>query len=69
MNKFINLKQSNMSVRGYAFKFTKLPNYIPFMVSDLRARITKFVVSVLDLVSKKCKMVMLIKKRWISRGL
>lgn len=35
MDEFINLKQGGMSLREYAFKFTKFSKYSPTLVSDL----------------------------------
>ena len=43
MLEFINLKQGNMSMKEYSLKFTQLANYAPPMVTDSRARMSKFV--------------------------
>lgn len=55
-------------MKEYALKFIKLSKYTPFMVSDPRAGISKFVIGVTNLMSLECKTVMmLIKKIDISR--
>lgn len=56
-----------MSVREFALTFTKLSKYAPFMVADPRARMSKFISDVSDLVPKECKMAMLVKEMDISR--
>lgn len=48
-------------------QITKLSQYAPFMVSNPRAIMSKFVLGVLDLVSKECKTTMLIKEMGILR--
>lgn len=56
-----------MSVRKYSLKFTKLSKYVLFMVADLRARKSKFISRVSELVSKECKTSMLMKEMDIFR--
>lgn len=56
----INLKQCNVSVREYFLKFIKLSKYTPFMIANPRARMSKFIFRVLELV---CKTIMLVR-RW-----
>lgn len=51
----------------YAPKFTMLSKYTPFMVANPRARMSKFISKVLDLVSKECKTAMLVKEMDISQ--
>lgn len=40
---FMNLRQGNMSVKEYSFKFTQLSKYAPTSVANSRARMNKFV--------------------------
>lgn len=54
VQKFINLKQGNISVREYSIKFTRPSIYNPFMVADPRSRMSKFISNVSNLVSKEC---------------
>lgn len=63
----INLRQRGMSMRENALKFTKLFKYASFMVADHRAWMSKFISRVSDLVSKECKMAMMIKEMDISK--
>lgn len=63
---FVNLKQGTMSMREYAFKFSKLSKCAPFMVVDPRARISKFTFGASELVSRECKMAVLVKDIDIS---
>lgn len=67
IQEFINLKQESMSIREYVFKFTKLSQYAPFIIFYPRARMSKFVSSVLDIVSKEYNIAMLIKEMDILR--
>lgn len=55
IQEFINLHQGSISVREYAFRFTKLFRYVPFMVVDLTTRMSKFISGISSLVSKKSK--------------
>lgn len=50
-------------MREYALKLTKLSKYAPFIVSDPRARMSKFISGVSGFVSKEYKMAMLVRKR------
>lgn len=54
-------------MREYSLNFTKLSMYAPFIVSDPRGRMSKFISSVSNVVSKEFKMVMIIKEIDISR--
>ncbi|WMV14300.1 hypothetical protein MTR67_007685 [Solanum verrucosum] len=64
---FINLSQGNMSVREYALKLTQLSKYAPSIVADHRAKISKYVLSVFDMVVKECCTAMLVHDMDISR--
>lgn len=48
---FMNLRQGSMSVREYSLKFTQLSNYA-LVVAEPRARISRFIYGVSDLVKK-----------------
>lgn len=56
-----------MSVREYALKFIKLSKYALFMIADLRARMSKFIFSISEVMSKEYKISMLVKEMDISR--
>ncbi|WMV24398.1 hypothetical protein MTR67_017783 [Solanum verrucosum] len=59
---FINLHQGNMSVNDYALKFTQLYRYAHTMVADSRARMSKFVSGVSEMVVKEYHTSMVIKE-------
>ncbi|WMV54294.1 hypothetical protein MTR67_047679 [Solanum verrucosum] len=63
---FINLRQGNMSVKEYVLKFTQLDKYAPTLVAGSRARMSKLVLGVLDLVVQECRTTMLINEMDIS---
>lgn len=42
VQEFIKLKQGNMTAKEYSLKFTQLSKYVPSIVSDSRACISKF---------------------------
>ena len=44
----INLRQGGMSVLDYSLKFTKLSKYTPFLVSNPRDEMSRFVTGVSD---------------------
>ena len=50
MQEFINLRQGDKSVKEYSLKFTQLPKHSPTMVADSRAKMSKFVIAISDLV-------------------
>ncbi|WMV46269.1 hypothetical protein MTR67_039654 [Solanum verrucosum] len=50
---FINLCQGSMSVKEYALKVTQLSRYAPTMIVDPRARMSKFVPGVSEMVVKE----------------
>jgi len=64
---FINLRQGNMSVKDNALKFTQLSKYAPSSVADSRARMSKFVSTVSEMVVMECRTTMLINKMVSSR--
>ena len=45
---FIKIHQGSMSVLEYSLKFTQLPKYAPYLVSDPRDELNHFVTGVLD---------------------
>lgn len=53
-------------MREYDLKLTKLSKDAPFMVVDLRACMSQFIYGISDLVSKKCKIAILVKEMDIS---
>lgn len=67
VQEFIILMQGTISLREYGLKLTKLSKYALFMVANLRAHMSTFILSVFELVSKDCKMAMLVKQVDISR--
>ncbi|XP_055814547.1 uncharacterized protein LOC129884242 [Solanum dulcamara] len=62
VQEFINLRKGTMSVREYTLRFTKFLKYAPFIVADHRARMSKFILGVSDLVLKECRTTILIKE-------
>lgn len=65
--KFINLKNDNMSMKEYLLKFTQLSRYALEMVIRLRARMRKFFSSVSKLVAKKYRTTMIIGEINLSK--
>ncbi|XP_069154399.1 uncharacterized protein [Solanum lycopersicum] len=63
---FINLRQG-MSVLEFSLKFTKLSMYAPYLVSDPRDEISRFVMGVLDDLQEECHSFMLNNNMNISR--
>ncbi|WMV24318.1 hypothetical protein MTR67_017703 [Solanum verrucosum] len=63
----INLRKGNMSVREYALRFTQLSKYGPSIGADRRAKMSKFVSGVSDLVVKECRTDILVHDMDISR--
>ncbi|WMV51370.1 hypothetical protein MTR67_044755 [Solanum verrucosum] len=59
---FISILQENISVKKYALKFTQLAMYALTMVADPRARMSKFVSDISNLVVKECLTSMSIKE-------
>lgn len=58
--KFINHRQSCMSFKEYALRFTQLFKYVQSIVTDLRLRTGKFVTGVSDIVVKEYHTTMLV---------
>ena len=46
IEEFINLRQGKMSKEEYSLKFTLLSKYAPFLVSNLRDKMSRFLISV-----------------------
>lgn len=55
-----------MSVKQHSLKFTKFSKYAPFIATDPKDRMSKFISCIFYLVTKECKMVMLVKDMDIS---
>lgn len=54
-------------MREYNLKFSKLSNYAPILVADLRARMHKLISWIFNLVVKECRTMILIREINISR--
>ncbi|KAK4718262.1 hypothetical protein R3W88_016600 [Solanum pinnatisectum] len=67
VQEFLTLKQESMSVHKYSLKFTQLSRYTPVMVTDMRSRMSLFVVGLSHLSSKEGKTAMLIGDMDIAR--
>ena len=48
MVEFINLCQGGMSVHDYSLKFIQLAKYAPYLVSNPKDEMSRFVTGVLD---------------------
>ena len=55
VEEFINLKQGNMSVEGYSFKFSKLSKCALSLLSNPRDEMIRFVIGVADLMKEECR--------------
>ncbi|WMV45442.1 hypothetical protein MTR67_038827 [Solanum verrucosum] len=64
---FINLRQGNLSVKDYDWRFTRFLRYSPSIVAHPRLRMSKFVSGGFDLVVKECHTTMLDHDINISR--
>ena len=56
---FINFKQGHMSVEENSLKFTMLSRYAPYLVSNPRDEMSRFVTGVVDRVKEECHTTML----------
>lgn len=56
-----------MSIKKYALKFIKLSKYAPQLVANPRAKMTLFLLGILDLVDEKCQIPMNLKDMDFSR--
>ena len=54
VQKFINLKQGNMSIEEYSLKFSRLSIFSPSLVSNPRYEMSRFVTGLADLVKEEC---------------
>jgi len=63
---FISLRQGNMSIKEYALRFTQQSKYAPSIVVDRRAKMSKFVSEVSDMVVKECRIAILVHDTNIS---
>lgn len=61
IQEFINLLQENMHMKECTLKFTMLSRYAPFIIVDPRKNMSKFISDISSLVSKECKMAMIVK--------
>ncbi|XP_049372489.1 uncharacterized protein LOC125837398 [Solanum verrucosum] len=59
VEEFINLKQSSMSDKEYAFKFSLFSMYAPYMEANLRDMMSRFLTGVSELVEEECRTEML----------
>ena len=55
VEEFINLCQGGMCALDYSLKFTKLSKYVPSLVSDLRDKMSRFVIGVSDYFKEECR--------------
>ncbi|XP_069151788.1 uncharacterized protein [Solanum lycopersicum] len=63
---FINLRQGGMGVLVYSLKFTQLSKYSPFLVSDPRDKMNRFVMGVSNDLQEECHSAMLHDNMTIS---
>lgn len=54
VEEFTNLKQGNIRVEEYYFKFTVLSKYAPYLVSNSKDKMSRFVNGVAYLVKDEC---------------
>ena len=59
IEKFINLKQYNITIEEYSLKFSTLSRYAPSLMSNPRDEMSRFVTGVTDLVREECRTTML----------
>ena len=59
IEEFMNLRQGSMTVKEYCLKFNQLAKYVPNLIFDTRASMSKFVTEVSGLVLKECRTAML----------
>jgi len=63
---FINLRQGNMTLKEHTLKFTQLSRYVPTMIVDPRAKMSKFASGVSKMVVKEYRTTILINDMDIS---
>ena len=59
IEKFIILRQGNMSMEEYSLKLTLLSKYAPSLVSNPRYEMSRFLTGVSDLVKEERRMIMI----------
>ena len=59
VEEFINIKKGNMSVEEYSFKLSTFSRYAPYLVSNPRDKMSRFVTGVADIVVEECCTAML----------
>ena len=59
VEEFINIKQGNMSVKEYSWKFSMFSRYARSLVSNPRDEMSHFVTGVVDLGRDECRKAML----------
>lgn len=66
MFEFINSLQENMNIKEYALRCIQLSEYASVIVSNSRARMSKFILGVPDLVVEECRTTILVNDMSIS---
>lgn len=56
---FIIIKQGNVSFEEYSLKFNLLPKYSPYLVSNPKYELSRFLTGFFDIVKEECRAAML----------